>query len=233
MAAARHAQLARFGWDVEQRGMAGSPQFRVLATGMRHISVDRAIRQIGFGSDALVSLPVDDSLRVTGETLRAELEKTPDSPTIVVLQAGDLSTGVYDRFTELIEIAHAHNAWVHVDGAFGLWAAASPNYRHLMDGSELADSWVTDGHKWLNVPYDSGFAFVADAEAHRAAMSYSTSYLALTDLGRDPKDWHPEMSRRARGYTVYAAIRQLGRTGIAELVDQLLPDGRQHGPPVG
>jgi glutamate/tyrosine decarboxylase-like PLP-dependent enzyme len=220
LAAARHAQLARFGINVEREGMSGAPKFRILANALRHISVDRAVRYLGFGADAIEPLPVDAQMQVTPETLESALGNDSDRPTIIVLQAGDLNTGQFDRFAELIPIAHRHNAWVHVDGAFGLWAAASPAYRHLMAGAELADSWVTDGHKWLNVPYDRGFAFVADTDAHRAAMGYSTSYLPGTEETiRDPRNWDIEMSRRARGFTVYAAIRALGRNGIAEIVD--------------
>jgi glutamate/tyrosine decarboxylase-like PLP-dependent enzyme len=192
----------------------------VLATGIRHTSVDRALRYVGFGTGALEPLQVDADMLVTGETLRAAIAKDPDAPTILVLQAGDLCTGVYDRFEELIPIAHEHGVWVHVDGAIGLWAAASPKLRHLMAGAELADSWVTDGHKSLNVPYDSGYAFVADSAAHTAAVGFAASYIPGASDVRDPRDWHIEMSRRARGFTTYAAIRQLGRSGIAEMVER-------------
>ena len=146
--------------------------------------------------------------------------KFGSQPTIVILQAGDLNIAAFDRFAELIPIARAHDAWVHVDGAFGLWAAASPRYRHLLRGVELADSWTNDGHKWLNTPFDCGYAFIADPEAHRCAFSHRTSYTMFVDGARDQIDWNPEWSRRGRAVPTYAAIRQLGCSGIAELVDR-------------
>jgi glutamate/tyrosine decarboxylase-like PLP-dependent enzyme len=168
--------------------------------------------------DNVESLPVDDHGSITAETLEAALTAS-DRPTILLLQAGDLCTGAYDRFDELVPVAHKHGAWVHVDGAFGLWAAASPNYRHLTKGIELADSWVTDGHKWLNVPYDAGYCFVAHPEAHSGAVSYAVSYIVGSDESRDTKDWNMEMSRRGRGFATWAALRSLGRQGVADLVD--------------
>jgi glutamate/tyrosine decarboxylase-like PLP-dependent enzyme len=137
-----------------------------------------------------------------------------------LLQAGDINTGAYDDFAALIPMAHQHGAWVHIDGAFGLWAAASPRHAHLLQGAEAADSWVTDGHKWLNVPYDSGYAFVADPESHRASMSHRAAYLTHAAEARDQMDWNPEWSRRARGFATYAALRQLGRSGVADLVER-------------
>jgi len=154
------------------------------------------------------------------DALRQALDADRDSPTIVVLQAGELNTGAFDPFRELVPLAHERGAWVHVDGAFGLWAAASPTYRHLMDGAAAADSWSTDGHKWLNVPYDSGYAFVADARAHFASMTHRSSYMMHEGDARDQVDYNPEWSRRARGIASYAAIRQLGRRGVADLVDR-------------
>jgi len=152
------------------------------------------------------------------EALATALRADPERPAIVLLQAGDLNTGAYDPFAEAIPLAHQHGAWVHVDGAFGLWAAASPAYRHLMAGAEGADSWVTDGHKWLNVPYDSGFVFVADPVPHRGSLSLHTTYLIYADEARDELDWNPEFSRRGRGVATYAALRELGRQGVADLV---------------
>ena len=146
-------------------------------------------------------------------------EKT-SSPTILLLQAGEINLGSFDDFPGLIPIAHQHGAWVHVDGAFGLWAAASPKYRHLTEGMAAADSWATDGHKWLNVPYDSGFAFVAHPQSHRASMSYDAPYLVLDSVARDQMDWNPEFSRRARGFATYAAVRELGRSGVADIVER-------------
>ena len=220
LAAARHALLARRGWNVEERGLTSAPPLRVLCGAERHGTVDRAVRLLGIGSDNVVALPLDEDNGMRVEALRAALRTGTDRPTIVVLQAGELNTGVFDRFSELIPIAHEHGAWVHVDGAFGLWAAASPTYRHFLRGAELADSWSTDGHKWLNVPYDSGFAFVADAKSHFASMTHRSSYMMHEGDARDQVDFNPEWSRRARGIATYAAIRQLGRTGIADLIDR-------------
>ena len=219
LAAARHAVLERVGWNVATSGLSGSPRIRILTTSARHISADRAIRLLGLGWDNVEPLEIDEFGSITAASLKTALEKET-LPTILILQAGDLCTGAYDRFSELVDLAHEHNVWVHIDGAIGLWAAASPNYSHLMAGAERADSWITDGHKWLNVPYDSGFCFIADSEAHRSAMSYTVSYIGSGSEFRDTRDWNIEMSRRARGFTAYAAIRSLGRKGIADLVDQ-------------
>lgn len=210
LAAARHSLLQARGWDVERKGLAGSPPIRILASN-RHGSIDRAIRILGLGEDNLASLPAD---------LESTLAASPDTPTIVILQCGDLNTGAFDDYRTLIPIAKKHNAWVHIDGAFGLWVAASAAKRHLVSGIDSADSWVTDGHKWLNVPYDSGYAFVAHPDAHAAALSYRAPYLVHDQDARDQIDWNPEWSRRARGFSTYAAIRQLGRNGIASLIDR-------------
>jgi glutamate/tyrosine decarboxylase-like PLP-dependent enzyme len=148
------------------------------------------------------------------------LQANGGSPVVVILQAGDLNTGSFDRYTDLIPIAKHHSAWVHIDGAFGLWVATSSRYRHLLEGCEMADSWATDGHKWLNVPYDCGYAFVARPQAHRDAMSHRAPYLVYDLTARDQIDWNPEWSRRGRGFATYAAIRQMGREGIADLVDR-------------
>jgi len=226
LAAARHGVLAARGWDVESKGLAGAPPIRVLTTELRHISADRAIRYVGIGLDNVSSLPVDAHGSVTAESLESTLAVS-DQPTIVILQAGDLSTGAYDRFDELTEIAHNHGAWVHVDGAIGLWAAASPNYRHLTQGMNKADSWVTDGHKWLNVPYDCGYCFIANPEAHSGAMSYAVSYIAHADEYRDTRDWNMEMSRRGRGFATWGALRSLGRQGVADLVDHCCQKAEQ------
>ncbi len=219
LAAARHGVLRDRGWDVERQGLAGSPPIRVLTNPDRHGSVDRALRMLGIGVDALEMLPLDDDRRVTPQGLAAALDGQEARPTLVVLQAGELNLAAFDPFADLVPIARAARAWTHVDGAFGLWAKVSPAHRALADGIELADSWTTDGHKYLNVPYDSGLAFVRDADAHRAAMTLATSYLpAGGGMARDPLDWNPELSRRARGFAVYAAIRELGREGLADLV---------------
>jgi len=219
LAAARHAVLRDRGWDVERQGLAGSPPIRILANAERHGSVDRAVRLMGLGSDNIVALATDDSGRVLPETLGAALGGA-SQPTIVVLQAGELNRAGFDPFEALAPMARAAGAWTHVDGAFGLWARTTPLHRDLARGIELCDSWTTDAHKYLNVPYDSGLAFIRDAEAHRAAMTLSTSYLPAGGAARDQIDWNPEFSRRARGFPIYAALRELGRDGVAGLVDR-------------
>ncbi|MCU1222706.1 MAG: aspartate aminotransferase family protein [Edaphobacter sp.] len=218
--AARHSVLARAGWDVEQDGLQGAPRIRILTSSERHGSTVRAIRILGLGEKSIVDLPTDPQGRLLADTLEQHLATEPNTPTIVVLQAGDLNIGAYDDFETLIPIAHRYNAWVHIDGAFGLWAAATPTHRHLMRGAAKADSWATDGHKWLNVPYDCGYAFVADPASHRAALTLQAAYITHDTDARDPIDWNPEWSRRARGFATYAALRQLGRTGVASLIDR-------------
>jgi len=220
LAAARHALLRNRGWDVEARGMFGAPAIRILSSSERHGSFERAVRLLGFGQSQVKLLPVNDAGQLVAGALEAELKKDTAAPTLVLLQAGDINIGAYDEFATLIPIAKRYRAWVHVDGAFGLWAAASPRLRHLVKGIAAADSWATDGHKWLNVPFDSGFAFVADREAHRASLSIRASYLTHATDARDQVDWNPEWSRRARGFPAYAALRQLGRDGVAELVER-------------
>jgi aromatic-L-amino-acid decarboxylase len=220
LAAARHRVLRLRGWDAERQGLAGAPRIRMVTGSARHGSVVRAVRLLGLGTENLVCLPVDDEGAVPASALAQELGRDAAAPTIVVLQAGDVNRGAYDRFGELIPIAKEFGAWVHVDGAFGLWAAASPQFRHFTEGAELADSWATDGHKWLNVPYDCGYAFVRDRAAHLAALSHREPYLVHDPSERDGLDWTPEWSRRARGFATYAALRSLGRNGVAELVER-------------
>lgn len=220
LAAARHALLSKIGWDVESQGLYGAPPIRILSSSERHGSFERAVRLLGFGQAHIKLLPVDHQLRLVPEVLEEELGKAGGGPTLVLLQAGDINIGAYDSFEKLIPIAKRFGAWVHVDGAFGLWAAASSRLRHLVKGIEAADSWATDGHKWLNVPFDSGFAFVADPEAHRASLAFRAGYLTHATDARDEMDWNPEWSRRARGFPVYAALRQLGRDGLAELIER-------------
>jgi glutamate/tyrosine decarboxylase-like PLP-dependent enzyme len=222
LAAARHRVLADAGHDVERDGLAGAPPIRVLAGAERHVTVDRALRFLGIGSAALEPLAVDERGAMRADALRASLADGDGRPTIVAAQVGNVNTGAIDPMAEICDAAHAAGAWVHVDGAFGLWAAASAGHRHLVAGVERADSWATDAHKWLNVPYDSGIAVVRDASAHRAAMSVTAAYLVQPQDGaREPLDWTPEFSRRARGVPVYATLRALGRSGVAELVDRL------------
>lgn len=226
LAAARHQLLGDQGWDVERQGLVGAPGLRVLTSGDEHASIRRAVRLLGLGTNCLRSTGGDEHGRMDLAALERELAE-PHGPTIVCLQAGEINTGAFDSFTEACQIAHHHGAWVHVDGAFGLWAGTSDRYRHLLDGIEHADSWTTDGHKWLNVPFDSGLVFVAHPEAHHAAMSTRADYLIHADQhddaqqpARDEIDWNPEWSRRGRAVPVYAAIRALGRRGIAEMVER-------------
>lgn len=219
LAAARHALLARRGIDVEEAGLAGSPPIRILTSRQRHSSFERAVRLVGIGRSRIELLDSDARDGLLPAALEAALAADPEAPTLVLLQAGDIHIGAYDDFAALIPLARRYGAWVHVDGAFGLWAAASPRLRHLTRGCDLADSWATDGHKWLNVPYDCGYAFVADPAALRGAMSQRAPYLTHDAAARDQMDWNPEFSRRARGFATYAALRQLGVDGVAALVD--------------
>ena len=223
LAAARHAVLARVGWDVAAAGLAGAPRIRVLGGEERHVTIDRALRLLGLGTDSVEPVAADDDGAMRADAL-AEALRGADGPVIVCAQAGNVNTGAIDPLGEICDAAHAAGAWVHVDGAFGLWAAASPRRRALVAGVERADSWATDAHKWLNVPYDCGIALVADAGAHRAAMTAAAAYIQDAtgrEGARDPLDFNPEFSRRARGVPVYAALRSLGRSGVAELVDRL------------
>ncbi|MEP6921734.1 MAG: aminotransferase class V-fold PLP-dependent enzyme [bacterium] len=220
LAAARHALLAKRDWDVESRGLFGAPAIRILSSSERHGSFERAVRLLGFGHGQIKLLPVDAAGRLRAEVLEEELAKDREAPTLVLLQAGDINIGAYDDFEHLIPVAKRYDAWVHVDGAFGLWAGASPRLNYLVKGIEAADSWATDGHKMLNVPFDSGFAFVADPEAHRASLSIRAAYLTHDAEARDQVDWNPEWSRRARGFPAYAALRQLGCDGVADLIDR-------------
>jgi glutamate/tyrosine decarboxylase-like PLP-dependent enzyme len=220
LAAARNALLREHGWDVEKQGLYSAPPIRILSSTEHHGSFERAVRLLGLGTSHIKSLETDDQGRLLPHALELELRNEPNGPTLVLLQAGDVNIGAYDSFETLIPIAKRYGAWVHIDGAFGLWAGASPRLRHLVKGVEAADSWATDGHKWLNVPFDSGFAFVADAEAHRASLSLHAVYMTHVADARDQMDWNPEWSRRARGFTAYAALRQLGREGVADLIER-------------
>lgn len=220
LAAARHWLLEKCGWDVEERGLAGSPPIRILSNTEWHGSFERAVRLVGLGKRAIQPLATNELGELTPETLAAALAESPGTPTIVLLQAGDLHMGAMDPFYKLIPIAREAGAWVHVDGAFGLWARATRRFAHLLARADRADSWATDGHKWLNVPYDCGYAFVAHPEAHRAAMSHRAAYFEGSEQARDQMDWGPEWSRRARGFATYAAIRELGVGGIADMVER-------------
>jgi glutamate/tyrosine decarboxylase-like PLP-dependent enzyme len=218
LAAARHAVLSRAGWDVNQDGLSGAPKVRVLTSTEVHGTTTRAAKLLGIGTANMVILPSGASGQLETEALATALARDAGQPTIVVLQAGDVNCGAFDRFVELVPLAQTAGAWVHVDGAMGLWCNSVPELRHLLAGAELADSWATDGHKWLNVPYDCGYAFVAHPEHHRAAMEHHASYLVHADDVRDQLDWTPDHSRRARGFATYAALRELGRAGLCDLV---------------
>jgi glutamate/tyrosine decarboxylase-like PLP-dependent enzyme len=220
LAAARHRVLADAGWDVERDGLGGAPRVRVLAGAERHVTIDRALRLLGLGAGCLEAVDVDDRGAMRADALEAALAG-PRGPVVVCAQAGNVNTGAFDPLPEICDVAHAAGAWVHVDGAFGLWAAASPSRRGLVAGVERADSWASDAHKVLQVPLDCGLALVADPAAHRAAMTVTAAYLQEATVGRDPIDWTPEFSRRARAVPVLAALRSLGRRGIADLVDGL------------
>lgn len=223
LAAGRDEVLKRAGWDTAAHGLVGSPGVRVLVGAERHDSVDLVLRYLGLGAPEPVA--VDGQGRIDPVALRTALETDPGRPTIVALQAGNIHSGAFDPFTETVAIAHDHGAWVHVDGAFGLFAGASRAYRHLVTGYEAADSWATDAHKTLNVPYDCGLAIVRDPRALRAAMSMHGDYL-IHDAAGDPFEKVPELSRRARAFTVWAVLRSLGRRGVADLVDQLATHAR-------
>ena len=220
LAAARHALLAQRGWNVERDGLYGAPPIRIITSEHRHGSVGRAARLLGMGDSNVISLDAQTDGTLGEDTLRSALQESPQRPAIVLLGAGDINTGVFDPFETLIPLAKQYGAWVHVDGAFGLWAGASSLYQRLVQGVEQADSWATDGHKLLNVPYDCGYAFVRDPDTHRAAMFAPAPYIQLYPDGRDAMAWNPEWSRRARGFSTYAALRELGRDGVAGIVER-------------
>jgi len=221
LAAARHALLAREGWDVEAEGLFGAPPVNVVVGAEAHPSLTKALGMLGFGRSRVITVPVDSE----GRMLAADL---PDvrGPTLICAQAGNVNTGAIDPMGDICAWARARGAWVHVDGAFGLWAAAAPTRKHLVAGIADADSWATDAHKWLNVPYDSGVAIVRDAGALRASMSVSASYLPQGER-REPVDYTPELSRRARGIEIYAAIRTLGRSGVADMIERCCRHARR------
>ncbi len=228
LAAGRHRVLEQVGWDVEEQGLAGSPPIRVLASEERHASIDASLRLLGLGNAAVVEIPADANGAIEIDALAEALEAVGTTPTVVCAQAGNVNTGACDDLESVCDLAHRAGAWVHVDGAFGLWAAASPATRHLVAGIERADSWACDGHKWLNVPYDCGYVFSADPEAHVAATAYGAAYLSSPgpNLIRTPGDYVAESSRRARGFATWAALRQLGRAGIVEVIDRCCAHAR-------
>jgi glutamate/tyrosine decarboxylase-like PLP-dependent enzyme len=222
LAAARHRALADVGWDVEDDGLFGAPPVRVLVGAKAHTTVFAALRMLGLGSRRVELVPADDQGRMRVSELERVLS-SGEGPAIVVAQVGEVNTGAIDAVPAIARLAREHNAWCHVDGAFGLWAAASPRLRGLVEGVAEADSWATDAHKWLNVPYDSGVAIVRDRTAHAAAMNSFAGAEYIPQPQHDERyeaEWVPEFSRRARGFPIYAALRELGRGGVAELVER-------------
>jgi glutamate/tyrosine decarboxylase-like PLP-dependent enzyme len=218
LAAGRHAVLSRAGWDVEAHGLQGAPHVRVIVGEERHDTIDLALRYLGLGAPQTV--PADAQGRIRVDAL-ADALAAEDGPTLVALQAGNVHSGAFDDFAAAIPVAHEHDAWVHIDGAFGLWAAAAASTRHLVEGFDLADSWATDAHKTLNVPYDSGLAIVADPVAHRAPFGVHTPYLIHSQGAPDPLELVPEYSQRGRAFVLWATLRSLGRSGVDDLVSGL------------
>ncbi|MBA2254229.1 MAG: aspartate aminotransferase family protein [Chloroflexi bacterium] len=221
LAAARHAVLQRMGWDVERDGLQGAPAVNVVVSGESHVTIHIALQLLGLGGGNVRRVATDDQGRMRPDALREALGEC-QGPTIVCAQAGNVNSGSFDPFVEIVStVREVDGAWLHVDAAFGMWALASPAMRHLATGIQGADSWATDAHKWLNVPYDSGLVFVRDADAQRRAMALPAAYLIHAEgAHRDPYEFVPEFSRRARGFALYAAMRSLGRAGIAEMVDR-------------
>ena len=220
LAAARHAVLQRAGWNVEDDGLIGAPPIAVVTSDESHVTIFASLQMLGLGRTRVHRVAADAQGRMRADALRETLALI-DGPTIVCVQAGNVNTGSFDPLSEIVEAVHAQpNAWLHVDGAFGLWAAAVPTLRDRVAGLAGADSWTTDAHKWLNVPYDSGIVICGDARAHHDAMTLGAAYYIETDgAERDPLNWVPESSRRARGFAIYAALRSLGRSGLADMID--------------
>lgn len=227
LAAARHGVLRRAGWNVEENGLYGAPPVTIIMNAEAHVTIHTGLRMLGFGTRNAKIVATDEQGRMRADDLRRAIDGV-QGPVIVCAQAGNVNSGAIDPLREICDVAHDHDAWVHVDGAFGLWGRASHKHRAQLDGVDLADSWATDAHKWLNVPYDNGIVIVRDSAAHRASMTVAAAYLEQTaGVERDEVDWVPEFSRRARGFTVYAALRNLGRRGVESLVDRLCERARQ------
>ncbi len=223
LAAARHEVLRKAGWNVEDDGLVGAPRISIIVSAEVHATIPTAVQYLGLGRGQLTTVAADEQGRQRLDALAERVAEAPVGPLIVCLQAGNVNTGSFDPLAEAIALVRSvrPDAWIHVDGAFGMWAAASPALRHLAAGIEGADSWATDGHKALNVPYDSGIAFVRDAGAHTRALSpQSAAYIAYSDVERDEFRWVPEYSRRARGFAAWAALRSLGRRGVAEMIER-------------
>ena len=228
LAAARHALSQRFGWDVEARGLYGAPEIEVVVGAEAHVTVHTALQMLGLGRERVHRVAIDAQGRMLPAALAATLAPLAGRPTLVCAQAGNVNSGAFDPLAEIADLTVPHGAWLHVDGAFGLWAGASPALRPLVAGVGRADSWATDAHKWLNVPYDSGLVFCAHPEAHRAALTAHADYLEQTaGQERDSFEWAPEFSRRARGFAIWAALRHLGRSGVAGLVERCCRHARR------
>jgi glutamate/tyrosine decarboxylase-like PLP-dependent enzyme len=227
LAAARHALLRREGWDVERQGLFGAPEIPVVVGEEAHVTIHVALQMLGLGRERVLKVPTDDQGRMRADALREVLAGL-DRPAIVCAQAGNVNTGAFDPLGPIAKSVTANGGWLHVDGAFGLWAATSAQLRPHLDGLDGADSWTTDAHKWLNVPYDCGMVLVRDAAAHHASMTLGAAYYVETaGAERDPYNWVPESSRRARGFTVYAALRTLGRAGLAGLIERCSAHARR------
>jgi glutamate/tyrosine decarboxylase-like PLP-dependent enzyme len=219
LAAARSEVMLRHGWDLEDDGIFGAPEISVFLSEEAHSTIFAVLRYLGFGNHRLIKISADKNGAMNSADLAEKLE-TCSGPKIIIAQAGHINSGAFDDFEEIARLTANHGAWMHVDGAFGLWARTSPNLKHLCDGIDLADSWSVDGHKWLQVPYDSGYAIVKHPQAHRRAMTNSADYLNVSKTdGRNPTHYGPELSRRARGFTVWAMLQAMGREGIARLVE--------------
>lgn len=228
LACARHSVLRKAGWDVEADGLNGAPPVEICVNEESHYTILMALRLLGLGSARVRKIPADEQGRMRADCLAAALREI-SGPCIVCAQAGNVNTGAFDPLPAIADAAQEHGAWLHVDGAFGLWAAASPQYAHLVRGVERADSVASDAHKWLNVPYDCGLVFCADEAAHRSAMSLAAAYIVATGTERDPHEFVPEESRRARAIPVYAALRSLGRRGLAEMIERNCRQARRFG----
>ena len=228
LACARHSVLRKAGWDVEANGLFGAPPVEVYVNEESHYTIFLALRLLGLGANRVRKVPADEQGRMRADLLAAALRET-SGPCIVCAQAGNVNTGAFDPLPAIADAAKQRGAWLHVDGAFGLWAAASPQHAHLVRGIERADSIASDAHKWLNVPYDCGVIFCADEAAHRSAMSFAAAYIVATSSERDPHEFVPEESRRARAIPVYAALRSLGRRGLAEMIERNCRQARRFG----
>src|SRR4051812_6847496 len=227
LAAGRHDLLRRAGWDVERQGLFGAPELPVVVSDESHVTIFAALELLGLGRDRVIRVPTDDQGRMRADAL-AEALAGFDRPALVVAQAGNVNTGAFDPLPAILRAVRANGGWLHVDGAFGLWAGADPARRHLVEGIGEADSWTTDAHKWLNVPYDSGLALCAHPEAHHAAMTLGAAYYVETAGNeRDNYNWVPDSSRRARGFAVWAALRSLGREGVADLISRTSDHARR------